>query len=681
MSLPSIKVKLLDENETKDEIIKELDATTGNSADKIEPLEEINLEDMISNKNNPNPNPELESMEEINLEADMNPNPKTELEPQDEISVETINVNETKPKLDNQEVIKMEDLHVNDPKPEFDPMEEIRLETMTVVPSENNSYEDNLLEEVELNNIIEPVDDINDLLGVEINKDEINDEVLSFGHKEDNETTEENVGGDDTNTDFIYLLDSNIDNSKNIQSGGGISGIKGNYFEDDNYIEYLENYGMFLKEKNQKGNQSKFSYEEKDGILIKTSLKTGNKTTIIVPEYKRVEDILNYIDIEINKIVYKLKKKRDDILGNNIYKESFDKLKTKYLDLLKYKKGCIKFINYSESKIIDNEIILLKKIKMKDKLFNITKKLKHINSTTKNKEETNKIIKEYIEENQILSLEKKIRENNNSNMFWNDVDNNNIDLKYDKLLIKEPRVKKDSSGTQDSTYKKPKKLKLKLKKAKEKEVEKDKEDVEKEKEYSELQAELQAELKEKGSEYRKVRKDFGKDDPLRLKQAKTKKQNAERDKKLKESYKNLFSSDEEEEEEQKEKPKKLKLKKAKVEVDEVGVEKKDGDKKDKPKKLKLKLKYSPQINASDPSYGDAGWDGPFKEAELQSGKASIIKTPGLKIKTVEEAKETCNNTEECQGITEDTSRKNKKITLRKTDIFKSSDNRRSWVKK
>ena len=564
MSLPSIKVKLLDENETKEEIIKELDAPAGNRTDRLEPLEEISLE---ATDINPKPKPVLEPLEEISLETtDMNPKTKTELEP----------------------------------------LEEISLETMDVVPHEN-IVEDNLLEEVELNNIIEPVDDIKDLLGgVEINNneedDEVDDEVISFDNvdNEDNEDNEDNVG--DTNTDFISLLDSNIDNSKNIQSGGGITG---DYFEDDNYIEYLENYGLFLKEKNQKGNQSKFSYEDTGGVIIKTSLKTGNKTTIILPEYKNVEDILHYIDIEINKIVYLLKKKRDDILGNNISKENFDKFKTKYLELLKYKKGCLKFINYSESKIIDNEIILRKKIEMKHKLYIINEKLKHINSTTKNKEETNKLIKEYIEENQVLSLEKKIRENNNSNMFWNDAGNNTIDLKYDKLLIKNPSVKKEISGTLGSTNKNPKKLKIK-RKGKEKKVEAKKEGKEK-----------KVEAKKEGKE------------------------------------------------------KKVEGKEKKVEVTD----------KPNPKKLKLKIKYNPQINTSDPSYGEDGWEGPFKETDLQSGKASIIKTPGLKIKTIEEAKDTCKKTDECKGITEDTSRKNKKITLRKTDIFKPSENRRSWVKK
>jgi hypothetical protein len=615
MSLPSIKVKLLDENETKEEIIKELDAPTGNRTDRLEPLEEISLETLDMN---PKPKTGLEPLEEISLETlDMNPKPKTGLEPLEEISLETVDMNpKPKTELEPLEEISLETVDMNPkPKTELEPLEEISLETMDVVPHENIA-EDNLLEEVELNNIIEPVDDIKDLLGgVEINNneedDEVDDEVISFDNV-DNEDNEDNV--EDTKTDFISLLDSNIDNSKNIQSGGGISGIKGDYFEDDNYIEYLENYGLFLKEKNQKGNQSKFSYEDKGGVIIKTSLKTGNKTTIILPEYKNVEDILHYIDIEINKIVYLLKKKRDDILGNNISKDNFDKFKTKYLGLLNYKKGCLKFINYSESKIIENEIILRKKIEMKHKLFIITEKLKHINSTTKNKEETNKLIKEYIEENQILSLEKKIRENNNSNMFWNDSDNNPIDLKYDKFLIKEPSVKKEISAPLGSTNKNPKKLKIKRKEAK--------------KEGKEKKVEAKKEGKEKKVEAKKEGKE-----------------------------------------------KKVEAKEKKVEA------KKEGKETSQPKKLKLKIKYTPQINTSDPSYGEDGWEGPFKETDLQSGKASIIKTPGLKIKTIEEAKDTCQNTEECKGITEDTSRKNKKITLRKTDIFKPSENRRSWVKK
>ena len=138
----------------------------------------------------------------------------------------------------------------------------------------------------------------------------------------------------------------------------------------------------------------------------------------------------------------------------------------------------------------------------------------------------------------------------------------------------------------------------------------------------------------------------------------------------------------------KKKKTKLKLKQKEKDKEQISKQKeKDNEKISKPLKLKekeetpkkLKLKYTPQINSSDSS-SDSMWDGPFKDAYLHSGKSGpIIKTPGIKITTLDEAKGECIKIDECKGITEDLSKK--KITLRRTDKFKPAENQRSWIKK
>jgi len=94
---------------------------------------------------------------------------------------------------------------------------------------------------------------------------------------------------------------------------------------------------------------------------------------------------------------------------------------------------------------------------MKRKLFILNEKIKRINLTTNNKEERESLIREYIEENKLLSLEKKIRENNNSNFLWNDPDTKSVSLKYDKILVNEPNVKKEGEPVKKKLIKKIKK--------------------------------------------------------------------------------------------------------------------------------------------------------------------------------------------------------------------------------
>ena len=254
---------------------------------------------------------------------------------------------------------------------------------------------------------------------------------------------------------FVALLDEKEDTP--IKSGGAKNKYNKiqslDYLETENYLKYLDSYEQFLKEKNIKGNLSKFTFEELDEKLVKTSLKTGKKTTIVLPKYRRVDEILEFIHVQINEIIYRLKKKRDDIEGNN--SDNFNELKEEYLKLIHSKKVCLKFISNNKNK--DNEINLKKKIEMKRKLFILNEKIKRINLTTNNKEERESLIREYIEENKLLSLEKKIRENNNSNFLWNDPDTKSVSLKYDKILVNEPNVKKEGEPVKKKLIKKIKK--------------------------------------------------------------------------------------------------------------------------------------------------------------------------------------------------------------------------------
>ena len=612
MSLPSIKVKLLNENESQNKPHKKnkinitenigkepLDINIGNSVN--EPLD-INIGNSVNEPLDINIGNSVNEPLDINITENIGKEPldinigNSVNEPLDiniteNIGYEPLDINITenigKEPLDINitENIGKEPLYINIGNSVKESLEEINIDNMIPEKTDNpdvsditigdtkehNEY-DNLMEEVDINNIIEPVDDIKDII---VSVNENNNEEIENPVEELEQTNNNTI-------DILYLLDK-----YRTQKGGGdeipIKEKRLNYFEDESYQNYLDSYESILKEQTQKSDLSKFSYENRDGMVIKKSLKTNHTTTIILPEYRHVGDILDYLDSNINNIVYLLKKKRDDILENNTNKNNFDTLKNKYLHLIKYKKICLKFIKYRGNTYIDNDIILRKKIDIKQKLFNITEKLRILNKTTQNIEETNKLLRDYIELNQIMSLEKKKRENNGSGQLWNDQDYKNEDLRYEKILVKEPIVKSDKQPepTQKDTKAPPKK-KLKLK---QKEKEKDKEQIS-----------TTPKLKEK-----------------------------------------------------EEKPK------------------------------KLKLKYTPQINSSDSS-SDSRWDGPFKDAYLHSGKSGpIIKTPGIKITTLDEAKGECIKIDECKGITEDSSKK--KITLRRTDKFKPAENQRSWIKK
>jgi len=344
--------------------------------------------------------------------------------------------------------------------PEFNFEETINLDDLTVANDDEEEETEN--DELEGDFSLDLDDDVNDALFEDITEkpefDFIPDTnpVFVFTPRTEPEVEVEVESSDievESCPNFVALLDDKEDTT--IKSGGG----KDNkietldYLETDNYLDYLDSYGRFLKEKNQKGNLTKFTYDELDGKLVKTSLTNGKKTTIVLPKYRRVNDILDFIHIQINEIIYRLKKKRDDIEGNNT--DNFDELKEEYLKLIKYKKICLEFI--SNNKNIDNEIILKKKIETKRNLFILNEKIKRVNLTTNNIEERESLIREYIEENKLLSLERKIRENNNSNLFWNDTDTHSVSLKYEKLLVQEPIVKKQGEPVKKKLIKKIKK--------------------------------------------------------------------------------------------------------------------------------------------------------------------------------------------------------------------------------
>ena len=66
---------------------------------------------------------------------------------------------------------------------------------------------------------------------------------------------------------------------------------------------------------------------------------------------------------------------------------------------------------------------------------------------------------------------------------------------------------------------------------------------------------------------------------------------------------------------------------------------------------------------------------------MHSGKGGpVIKTPGVKITNIKQAKTECSKIEDCKGITEDSSKKKVKITLRKTDKIKVGEKQKSWIK-
>lgn len=357
---------------------------------------------------------------------------------------------------------KEEDLDLDIPDFNLDE-ETINLDDLTVTndDEEEEKEKDELEEDFSLDEV-DLDDDVNDALFEDITEkpefDFIPDTKPVFVFTPRTEPEVEVESSDievESCPNFVALLDEKEDTP--IKSGGAKNRYNKiqslDYLETENYLEYLDSYEQFLKEKNIKGNLSKFTFEELDGKFVKTSLKTGKKTTIVLPKYRRVDEILEFIHVQINEIIYRLKKKRDDIEGNN--SDNFNELKEEYLKLIHSKKVCLKFISNNKNK--DNEINLKKKIEMKRKLFILNEKIKRINLTTNNKEERESLIREYIEENKLLSLEKKIRENNNSNFLWNDPDTKSVSLKYDKILVNEPNVKKEGEPVKKKLIKKIKK--------------------------------------------------------------------------------------------------------------------------------------------------------------------------------------------------------------------------------
>ena len=359
---------------------------------------------------------------------------------------------------------KEEDLDI----PEFNLDEEtINLDDLTVTNDDEEEEKDELEEDFSLDEV-DLDDDVNDALFEDITEKPEFDfipraqPVFVFTPRTEPEVEVESSDIEvESCPNFVALLDDKEDTP--IKSGGAKNKYNKiqslDYLETENYLKYLDSYEQFLKEKNIKGNLSKFTFEEFDEKLVKTSLKTGKKTTIVLPKYRRVDEILEFIHVQINEIIYRLKKKRDDIEGNN--SDNFNELKEEYLKLIHSKKVCLKFISNNKNK--DNEINLKKKIEMKRNLFILNEKIKRINLTTNNKEERESLIREYIEENKLLSLEKKIRENNNSNFLWNDPDTKSVSLKYDKtlkydkILVNEPNVKKEGEPVKKKLIKKIKK--------------------------------------------------------------------------------------------------------------------------------------------------------------------------------------------------------------------------------
>ena len=207
-----------------------------------------------------------------------------------------------------------------------------------------------------------------------------------------------------------------------------------------------------------------------DNKIIK--IKGSDKSVIIPPKYVKVDNFKKSVHNKLNMTGFYLRSVRDNIDDvNKLNKTDFERNKKEYIDLLNKK---ILISNKNRLSHEDNEKIKnLKqnKIEVKQKMIELMYELKKINKTTKNKDEINDIINEYIEINKILTIEKEINKLDfTKNMNWNTEFNNNRYVENSVLMTEKPEIKKETKTlkkrklklVKKETEDKPKKPKLKI---------------------------------------------------------------------------------------------------------------------------------------------------------------------------------------------------------------------------
>ena len=226
-----------------------------------------------------------------------------------------------------------------------------------------------------------------------------------------------------------------LDITKHIKQSNIIGGSKEtglNFFEHSEYKDYIIKLSEFFKWARTatwtKGTKNKYS---KNGNIFE---KNPGGDTILMPIYKDIALILKHIFVSINEEIYNIQLSTNE--SDKINEKGFVKSKERLINLIQYKERCS---NVLTNKINheDNQILLIKKISIKQSLSKIMDQIK----LTDNKEDKDKLIEEYLKLNTLLSLEKGIRENNGNRFLWNDPSFNDPILRYDKLVIEKPKLK------------------------------------------------------------------------------------------------------------------------------------------------------------------------------------------------------------------------------------------------
>jgi len=221
-----------------------------------------------------------------------------------------------------------------------------------------------------------------------------------------------------------------------------------NYNSDD-YKDYLKEYESFFKEQNTKSNLSKYDYSVTNTKLIKSSLTNPTKNTVIhKPKYGKINDIINEIEENLNNLEYNIVKLRDDLLLDKNVTTNYNELKRDYIKLLNQR---MIFKNYRDQilqikeKNQERELLLERKRVSKLECNKLFIKLNELNRTTKDREEITKTVREYLKQNDILMIEKKLRVNDyKKDLTWNIDDETEINL-FDYIILESPKIEKNIS--------------------------------------------------------------------------------------------------------------------------------------------------------------------------------------------------------------------------------------------
>ena len=397
-------------------------------------LEDINLDSYLKSNN---------TLEEIDLDSDINNLDEVNLE---EMNLEEMNLlnDEIKTDMDLIDNNHIGGSHNNDTTNNINTMNKKDINSIEnhIVGSNNETSVDSIGNNLLGGSTHETGNDINlnmnDMAFIENNilNEEINTSNEAINLTDNMNITEHTPSistielQDITNKNLENIDESNMNNenlnNKNINEyidkytfkGGGksINIIKFEYSDNimEDYNTFIKNYEIFYKEQHSKANKQKYTYTNKNNVLLKTRNKDGKKILEIhKPKYINIDEIKETLNLELNNNLYDFKNLRNNLIieksPDNIKK--FKESKKKYLDLLDYKENINNYyntINKLEEKEATIKQLLNDKLENKVKIKLLLVELKDKN---KKKEGVQDICKEYIMlNNNINNIDTQIRE-------------------------------------------------------------------------------------------------------------------------------------------------------------------------------------------------------------------------------------------------------------------------------